>query len=164
MRFVDESRDALAQLQRQRCVQRDERLIEKQERGADGERAGERGAARKPQRQPSRKLVAMRGEVKVGKQPVDLFGARLRRGDLEIVEDAAPGKEPRLLKGHAEPASPGQIDLARKIRVQAGDDAQKRRLAASRRTDERAGLAARHRKAQIGDDLGPASVRAQKFF
>ena len=96
-------------------------------------------------------------EAEHGEQGRDLGFADVGRGETHVVLDAAPRQEPRLLKNHAHSSVRWDVDCALEIAIEAGENAQQRRLAATRRPDQRAGLAFLKRERKIGDDWSALS-------
>ena len=78
----------------------------------------------------------MLGEFEGREQRLQRRLARLRRRKAHILFDGTPGQQARFLKDHAEPAVCRQLDLAFEILVEPDNDAQQRRLAASRGADD----------------------------
>ena len=132
-----------------RRVERHKRLVEQQQVRLDGERPRKRDAPGEPQRKFAREMRRMFGEPEFVEKRGDVVFARMRRGDADIVDDAAPGQQSRLLENHAEPAVFGQDDRSDVVLVESGDESQQSRLAAAGRADDRARLSRGQRQPQI---------------
>ena len=147
--------------QRQRPVERNERLVEQQERRADGEGARQRDAPRKAERQFAGKMRAMVAESEQLQERLEIAPRRslARRGGCcprrcATARAAAPGRQMR-----AGPA--GRLTPPSNAKVEAGDDPQRCRLAAAGRPDQRADLAGVEPEGEIRKDLDllPGGVR-----
>ena len=149
--------ELVAQALGERVVERHEGLVEHQEVGLDREGAGERDAARLAERQLAGIVVAVRGEAERREQRVEIGVSRLRRAEPHVLFDRAPRQQARLLEHHAEPAVLRQAHGAGEIAVDPGDDAQKRRLAAAGRADQR-----RHRAVPEARTSGRGERRAAR--
>ena len=86
------------QRQRQRPVERNERLVEQEERRADGEGARQRDAPRKAERQFAGKMRAMVQKSEQLQERFEIAPADLWRSEADVVLDAAPRQEPGLLE------------------------------------------------------------------
>ena len=128
--------ELVAQAFRERVVEGHEGLVEHQEVGLDREGAGERDAAGLAERQFAGEMIAMGGEPERGEQHVEFGVGRLRRAEPHVLLHGAPGQEARLLEHHAELAVIGQAHHPGIVAVEAGDDAQQRRLAAAGGADQ----------------------------
>ncbi len=152
---LDERGKLFAQARRKRHVERDERLVENEKIGPHGKGARERDAAREAERQFARIMAQMVAEPEIARDLLDILVARLRRGETQIVEDAAPGQKPRLLKHHADPRVLRDIDAAFEILVETDQDTQQRRLAGAGGADQRIDFAQVHRHREIAQHLAP---------
>ena len=143
--------DLAAQAHALERVERRQRLVEQEQARRGGERARERDALLLAARELGRELGAAARQADELQQLVD---ARRRRrlGDLavdqavgDVVGDREVGKQRVRLEDDAVVAlgrrqhrdvAPALEDAAGGLRLEAGDDAQQRRLAAARRAEE----------------------------
>ena len=162
---LDQVEEQHAQAPRGRLVERDERLVEQQQRRLDHERPGDGRPARHAEREP--RGVDLGGAV----EPDLVQGApdpgrdvgRLRQDQRQILGHRAPGQEARLLEDVGEPArAVGRPHLALEVAVEAGDHVEERGLAAARRADDRHRLGGRQLEVARGrapDAREPARAR-----
>ena len=139
------------------AVERNEGLVEQEQRRANGERARQCYTSRETDREFAWKMRAVLRKAERGEQGCDLGFARVGCGETHVVLDAAPRQEPRLLKHHARSDMGRDVNGAFVVAIEAGENAQQRRLAATGRPDERAGLAFLKRERKIGDDWSALS-------
>ena len=151
----------LAHLHAELEVEAGEGLVEQQERRLEDQRAGERSALLLAARQLVRPAVAKLGEADQlehrrraprhfaprnamhGKSEGDVVAHRQMRKESRGLEDQA---NLPLVRRHLLDAPSGQLDRARIDRLEAGDAAERRRLAAAARSEEGKKFALRNRK------------------
>src|SRR5271157_46170 len=86
---------------------------------------------------------------------------QLRRGELQVVADIAPGQQSGLLKRHSD--FPRAVaNLAGKGAVETGDDAQQSALAAAGRTEQSDDGALRDAQGKAVENLAFAAAGQQK--
>ena len=152
--------DLVAQAHAHARIERGERLVQQQQRGRGGERAGERHALLLPARQLGRILGALLGHADQLQQlaprarrsaraalaPVDEAVADVLRhgqvGEQRVgLEDDA---EVALRRRQMRHVAAGDLDAAGVLRLEPGDHAQQRGLAAARGAEEADELALLH--------------------
>jgi hypothetical protein len=152
-----EGADLLAQAGADAGVERGERLVEQEEAGGGGQRAGEGHALLLAAGELDGVFRALLGQADEGEQLGDAGGdlgpaaAAVDEAVGDVVEDAEVGKERVGLEDDAEVALGGRrvadvaavdLDRALVLGVEAGDGAQERGLAAARGAEEADELAA----------------------
>ena len=146
------------------CVEGAEWLVEQQDAGLRGERAGERDPLPLPARELRRSPVREPLEPHVAEELAHAIGdARLRRAahaeaEGDVLEDRHVLEERVVLEdqphvarggGGARHVGPVEAHRSRIRRLEPGEDAQERRLAATRGPEQREQLALRHLQRDI---------------
>ena len=133
-------------------VERGERLVHQQHRRVGDEGARDRAALAHAAGELVRKVAAELGEadeLERGVDPLRGFrggNAARHQPEADIGLDAHPGEQPALLEHHRvldRPAFGVDGDGAGGLVIEAGEDAQQRRLSAARRPDDAEELAGR---------------------
>ena len=142
---------------RRRCavglVERDEGLVQEEERGLDDEGAGKGGAAGHAEREARGEDLGSTLEPDLGQDAEDAGAGLgcLGQDQGQVLGHRAPGEETRLLEDVGEPRVGPALDAAGEAAVEAGDQVEERGLAAARGADDGHGLA--------GRDLQPDAVQ-----
>src|ERR1700722_299797 len=97
-------------------------------------------------------MAPVMGEAERVEDRLELGVAGLRRRDPDVLLDAAPRQEARLLENETEPPR-REGHLAVEIAIETGDDLQKRGLAGARRADEGRDLSGREREGDVGKNV-----------
>jgi hypothetical protein len=153
----------LVQARPREGVERRERLVEEQHLRGGHEGAGDGDALLLPARQLPRPAAGVVGQPDLGERALDahppLGGAQLAEAETDVVGDGEPRQEPRLLEHDADrrvrlaDRLAVEPDLAFARAVEAGDQAQKRGLAAAGAADERDDLGLAHGERHAGERL-----------
>ena len=149
----DKLRKLGAQARRQLRIEGDEGFVEHQQFGLDRKRARQCGPAREAERELAGIMAPVSGQPERVEQPVQYGVARLRRGEAHVLLDGAPRQQPRFLEHDAEPAVRRQPHGAFEVRIEPGNDAKQRGLAAAGRTDQRRDLSARDSDRESAEHL-----------
>ena len=140
-------------------IERDEGLVEQQQVGMRREGAGQGHAARKPKRQLLRVARQHVGDADRRGETLELGVRHVLGDDLDILPNRAPGKQPRLLEHDADARVVRHVHLAGEAIVEAGDDAQQRGLAATRRAHQHRHTLRLHLEHHVADGGDPRPVR-----
>src|SRR6202040_2913038 len=105
-----------AQLCREGSIERNEGLVEEEKIGLDRERACDSHTPGETERQFPRKMIEMLRKMERRDDLGEIVLAR-RFNQTQVLRDAAPWQQPRLLKNHADPVRRGQDDPAFEIKV-----------------------------------------------
>ena len=170
--------DLLAQVHAHDRVQRRQRLVQQQQPGRRGQRARQRDALLLPARQLRRILVLAARQAHQLQQFVDACaGLRTRHLAVDqpvghVVGHAQVGEQRVGLEDDAVVAlrrrqhrdvAPGQFDAPGGLRLQPGDDAQQRGLAAARRAQEADELALGDLQVDVAQRREAAEILADAF-
>ena len=118
-------------------VERHERLVEQEEVGLGGKGAGQRHASGQAERQLLRVARQHVGDADRLGQPLEVLLGKVGCGDqLDVLLDRPPRQQARLLEHQADAGVGVGADTAGEPVVEAGDDAQQRGLAATRRAHQ----------------------------
>ena len=159
LRLLHERDKLVRETPREHGIERNKRLVKDEQIGFDREGPRQRDAARLAERQFAGEVAQMIADAKIVGDFHEVGLVRLRCGELQIVEHAAPGQQARLLKHHADLRLRRQRHTALEIAVKADDDAQQRRLAIARRTDKRVNLAGIERQREVAQHLAHLARR-----
>ena len=105
--ILDQHRKFVAQLRRQRGIERGERLIEQEQFRLHRKGARQRDATRQPEREFARDNASDAGSARERQTMPRACDSALRRDQTDVVLNRSPRQQPRFLEYHAEPAAPG---------------------------------------------------------